>query len=288
MPRAAPFPGKLPRVAGLDRDTGEAIAEQLDRLPLALEQAAAWLDRSRMPGLEYLDLLRRRHAEPVASARSGDRGSPIATLWDISADRVGAESQAAVQLLSVCAYLASAPVPLDLFTAHAELLPEPLSSAAADPSAFADVLAVLTGYALATTVPAGLQLHDLVRAAVRAHDDRSPDPLALALWLLRVDAPAEIHGSPRSWPRWAALVPHVLAATGHARPPLAPAALEDTAWLLDRAAAYLTVQGRLPEAKALHERALILDEALYGPDHPAVAMRLDALAQLLRDLGQLE
>ena len=97
MPRAAPFPGKLPRVAGLDRDTGEAIAEQLDRLPLALEQAAAWLDRSRMPGLEYLDLLRRRHAEPVARARTGDRGGPIATLWDISADRVGAESQAAVK-----------------------------------------------------------------------------------------------------------------------------------------------------------------------------------------------
>ena len=287
-PRAARFPGKLPRVAGLDRDTGEAIAEQLDRLPLALEQAAAWLDRSRMPGLEYLDLLRRRHAESGASARTSDRGGPIATLWDISADRVGAESHAAVQLLSVCAYLASEPVPLDLFTAHAELLPEPLSSSAADPLAFADVLAVLTGYALATTGPAGLQLHDLVRAAVRAHDNRSPDPLALALWLLRVDAPAEIHGSPGSWPRWAALVPHVLAATSHAGWQLDPTALEDTAWLLDRAAAYLHVQGRLPEAKALHERALLLDEAIYGPDHPAVAMRLDALAQILRDLGQLE
>jgi hypothetical protein len=313
VPRAARFPGKLPRVAGLGRDTGEAIAEQLGRLPLALEQAAAWLNRSRMPGLEYLDLLRRRHTGPGASAGSGDRGDPIATLWDISAGRVGAESPAAVQLLSVCAYLASEPVPLDLFTAHAELLPEPLSAAAADPAAFAGVLAVLTGYALASTVPAstvptstmlattgpattvGLQLHHLVRAAVRARDNQSSDPLALALWLLRLDAPAGIHGSPRSWPRWAALVPHVLAATGHADRaagqaggPLAPTALEDTAWLLDRAAAYLHVQGRLAEAKALHERALILDEAIYGPDHPAVAMRLDALAQILRDLGQLE
>jgi hypothetical protein len=329
---SAAIAGKLPRVAGLDRDTREAIAEQLDRLPLALEQAAAWLDRSGMPGLEYLDLLRHR-VEPDASAGSGasggsggggsgDGGSgadsgPIAVLWDISADRVGAESPAAVQLLSVCACLASEPVPLDLFTAHAELLPEPLSSAAADPPAFADVLAVLTGYALATTVPvttvpvttvpvttvpaprpaatgpaaaasAGLQLHHLMRSAVRARDRWPSDSLALALWLLRIDAPAGIHGSPRSWPRWAALVPHVLAAVGHVRPPLAPAALEDTAWLLDRAAAYLHVQGRLAEAKALHERALILDEALYGPDHPAVAMRLDVLAHLLRDLGQLE
>jgi hypothetical protein len=248
-----------------------------------------------MPGLEYLDLLRRRHTGPGASAGSGDRGDPIATLWDISAGRVGAESPAAVQLLSVCAYLASEPVPLDLFTAHAELLPEPLSAAAADPAAFAGVLAVLTGYALASTVPASTVPTSTMLAAVRARDNQSSDPLALALWLLRLDAPAGIHGSPRSWPRWAALVPHVLAATGHADRaagqaggPLAPTALEDTAWLLDRAAAYLHVQGRLAEAKALHERALILDEAIYGPDHPAVAMRLDALAQILRDLGQLE
>lgn len=176
------------------------------------------------------------------------------------------------------------------------------------------MLAVLTGYALASTVPAatgqvGLELHDLVRAAVRARDRApapvgsapagsapagsapagpAPDPLALALRLLRVDASAEIHGSPRSSPRWAALIPHVLAATSHVGWQLAPTALEDAAWLLDRAAAYLHVQGRLPEAKALHERALVLDEAIYGPDHPGVAMRLETLAQILREPGQLE
>lgn len=166
------------------------------------------------------------------------------------------------------------------------------------------MLAVLTGYALASTVPAatgqvGLELHDLVRAAVRARDRApapagsapagpAPDPLALALRLLRVDASAEIHGSPRSSPRWAALIPHVLAATSHVGWQLAPTALEDAAWLLDWAATYLHVQGRLPEAKALLGRALVLDEAIYGPDHPGVAMRLETLAQILREPGQLE
>jgi hypothetical protein len=47
-------------------------------------------------------------------------------------------------------FRASEPVPLDLFTAHAELRPEPLSSPAADPPAFAGVLTVVTGYALAS------------------------------------------------------------------------------------------------------------------------------------------
>ena len=34
--------------------------------------------------------------------------------------------------------------------------------------------------------------------------------------VLRADAPAQITGAPQDWPRWAVLLPHVLAATGHA------------------------------------------------------------------------
>jgi hypothetical protein len=34
------------------------------------------------------------------------------------------------------------------------------------------------------------------------------------------------------------------------------------------------------------ERALAIDEAAYGPDHPAVATDLNNLAQILQDLGQ--
>ena len=286
------------RVPDLGQETGEQIAEELGRLPLALEQAAAWLDRSQMPGQEYLELLRSRGADLYARGQVSDRHDTIATLWEISVGRITAENPAAVQLLGVCAYLAPEPIPLDLFTAHADLLPEPLSSAAADRLAFSDAIAVLVDYSLAKRTPAGLQLHRLVQATIRARDS-SParpaastsretppmadegagpamDPLAVALRLLRADAPAEIMGAPQAWPRWAVLLPHVLAATGHAdhasRQP-GPAVMEDAAWLLDRAGTYLQVQAQLTDAKALLERALAIDEAAYGPDHPDVATR---------------
>ena len=48
------------RVPDLDQETAGQIAEELGRLPLALEQAAAWLDLSQMPGQQYLELLRSR------------------------------------------------------------------------------------------------------------------------------------------------------------------------------------------------------------------------------------
>ena len=301
------------RVPELDQQTAGQIASELGRLPLALEQAAAWLDRSGMPGSEYLELLRSRGAELYARGQVDGRADTIATLWEISVGRIMTESPAAVQLLGVCAWLAPEPIPLDLFSGHADLLPEPLSSATGDQLRFSDAIAVLVDYSLAKRTQAGLQLHRLVQATIRARpvsDPRPPadtsagtappaeegagpvmDLLAVALRVLRADAPAQIHAAPGTWPRWAGLLPHVLAATGHAdqangQP--GPAVMADASWLLDRAGTYLQVQAQLTDAKGLIQRALAIDEAAYGPDHPDVATRLNNLAQILQDLGQPE
>ena len=120
--------------------------------------------------------------------------------------------------------------------------------------------------------------------------DEAVDWLAVALRLLRADAPAEIMGAPQDWPRWAMLLPHVLAATGHAGHPgrqPGPAVMKDASWLLDRAGTFLQVQAQLTDAKALLERALAIDEAAYGPDHPIVGTRPNNLATILRELGDL-
>jgi hypothetical protein len=301
------------RVPDLSQETGEQIAGELGRLPLALEQAAAWLDRSQMPGQEYLELLRSRAGDLYARGQVRDRSDTIATLWEISIGRITAENLAAVQLLRVCAWLAPEPVPLDLLTAHADLLPEPLASTAADQLAFSDAIAVLVDYSLAKRTAAGLQLHRLVQATIRARYDSPARPvadtsgetppmaeegpglpvdvLAVALRVLHADAPGQIAGAPQDWPRWAVLLSHVLAATGHAdhasRQP-GPAVMEDAAWLLNRAGTYLRVQAQFTDAKALLERALAIAEATYGPDHADVAAHLNELALTLRDLGDLE
>ncbi|MCK9921445.1 tetratricopeptide repeat protein, partial [Frankia sp. AgPm24] len=45
--------------------------------------------------------------------------------------------------------------------------------------------------------------------------------------------------------------------------------------------------GRVGEALRLFERALAIGEAVYGPDHPVVAIRLNNQALALRDLGRV-
>lgn len=113
-------------------------------------------------------------------------------------------------------------------------------------------------------------------------------PLAVALALLRADAPEQTH-DPQAWPRWAVLLPHVLATTTHLDGSLgspAPASVADAAWLLDRAGSYLRVHARLADARSLLETALAIDEAACEPGHPDVVGALNNLAQILWDLGE--
>ena len=46
--------------------------------------------------------------------------------------------------------------------------------------------------------------------------------------------------------------------------------------------------GDLEGAREALERALAIDGQVYGPDHPAVAIRVNNLGRVLRDLGDLE
>ena len=297
------------RVPELEQETGKLIAEELGWLPLALEQAAAYMDRTQMPATEYLELLQNRPVEMYERGRAGDRPDTIATLWDISLKRISSENPAAVQLLDICAYLDPRPVPLDLFTAHPDQLPEPLSEVAADPLAFADAIGIVVDYSLAKRTTVGLQMHRLVQAAIRTRHIRQasshraqvmspmsaeqtgpPAPLAATLGLLRADAPRRILRAPQDWPRWAVLLPHVLAASALAGQAIGAGhdMMADTAWLLDRAGVYLHEHAQFADARALLERALAIAETVYGPSHPEVARRLNNLASTLHDLGSAE
>jgi cellulose biosynthesis protein BcsQ/tetratricopeptide (TPR) repeat protein len=292
------------RVPDLDLHAANQIAEELGRLPLALEQAAAYLDRSQMPGQEYLRLLNSRGADLYKRGRVSTRNETINTLWDISLERLGAENPAATQLLNICAYFAPEAIPLNLFTGHPDLLPGALSSAATDELAFADTIAALVDYSLAKRTVGGIQIHRLIQATVRArshHSAESDDsayratqsadhPLTTALSMLRADVPEQVMSAPQSWPKWAMLLPHVLVATGHlntAIEQISQETLANASWLLNRAGTYLQVRARLTDAKALLDRALSIDEAISGPNQPAVASSLTNLALILRGLGRL-
>jgi hypothetical protein len=155
------------RVPQIGDEVAGQIAEELGRLPLALEQASAYITRSQLPPGDYLRLLRTRAQKLYGRGRVPSRDDNIATLWALSFDRLSHEEPAALQLLAICAYLAPVPIPLDLFTAHPDQLSAPLATKVTDPLEFTDVVATIVDYSLAKRELNGLVLHRLVQGALR-------------------------------------------------------------------------------------------------------------------------
>ena len=112
-----------------------------------------------------------------------------------------------------------------------------------------------------------------------------PEPWAwaeAAVTLLRAAFPND-SWEVASWPACDRLLPHLLAAAGHAE--RLGIAGEAASWLSDRASAYLRERGQYRQAKPLAERAVTLAEAALGPDDLEVAWRRDALGRVLHALG---
>jgi hypothetical protein len=270
----------------------DRLAAELGDLPLALDQAAAYLDQTGMPPEDYLGLLGTRGADLHNRGNAASYTGTIATVWSVSIEKLQVTAPAAVQLLDLCAWLAPEPIPLNLFTDHRDQLPEPLASIAADPLTFNDAVGALVDYSLARRVGGDLIVHRLVQDVTR---DRlsgqaatgAGKPLETVLALLRADLPAQIWATPESWPRWRTLLSSVLVATGRHTLGTDGTEGQDAAWLLTRAGIYLRRQGRFADARPLHERALEIDMAALGPDHPHVATDYNDIGWALSGLGRV-
>ncbi|MGH3889873.1 MAG: FxSxx-COOH system tetratricopeptide repeat protein [Pseudonocardiaceae bacterium] len=267
---------------------GEAgrIAEALGDLPLALAQAGAHLADTATPVDDYLTLLAERTRELLTHGTPVTYPVSLAASVQIALDRLAAQSPAALQLLTLAAYLAPEPIPLTLFTTRPTQLPDPLATAAADPLAFAGLAGLLRQHGLARIEPGALQLHRLLAAILRTQPHQQPDLPTRTVGLLRVAVPDDPWNNPQGWPEWHQLLPHVLVATEAHRN--LTAAEQDVAWLLDHAASYLRIRGEPGPARSLLEHALNLRRSRLGADHPDTLVSTNNLAVNMCELGQYE
>src|SRR5262249_6704593 len=155
-----------------------------------------------------------------------------------------------------------------------------------DTLAFDEVIAALRRYSLLEVEYDALRVHRLVQAVAR---DRLGEE-ARAVWAavavrLGQRAFRFNESEVNTWPTCARLLPHALNTAEYSE--TFHVATEETGELLDAIGGYLQVRGQFNEARAVQARALAIAEAMYGPSHPTVTIRLNNLGNVLRDLGEL-
>ena len=269
-----------------DEDAARALADALGDLPLALEQAGAYIQETGISLSAYLKLFQERRKELLNRGKPDAYPDTVATTWDLSFQKAKEEVPASADLLNLCAFLAPDDIPKSLLTVGDEHLPETLASAVKDEMALNDAIAALKRYSLMTVADDSLSVHRLVQAVAR---DRLSYEMrkrwAEAAVRLVNDAFPYDSDDVRTWVVCSALLPHALAAAGHSEE--IEVAHEATCRLLNQAGLYLGGRAEFSEAKSAYERALEIGEKVYGPDHPNVATMVNNLGLVLRALGDL-
>jgi len=274
------------RTGATDKQALDALAETLGDLPLALEQAAAYIEETKMTPSDYLALFREHETELLAFGAPTTTEQTVATVWQVSLNRARAQESTAEDLLALCAFLAPDAIPRALLRDHATVLPEALAMTVRHRLSYNAVVSIVGRYSLITLTPETLAVHRLVQSVTRASlTDRARQQWAQVAVRLIFRAFPRGSSNPATWPACLPLLPHALATVDHAK--ALGIELEGAALLLNEIGVYSWARSELVQAKELHQRALALDEAHFGSDHLAVANSLNNLGLVLWDLVDL-
>jgi len=281
-------------VAFLRRRTGSddsaslgALAEALGDLPLALEQAAAYMDETHSTPAGYLELFLEHGAALLALGEPLTTEQTVATTWQVALDQLSA-TPGARELLGLCAFLAPDDIPRALLLGeHAEVLPEPLATTMGRRLASNQAVGALGRYSLMTLTEDSLAVHRLVQTVVRA--DLTPENQqqwagAAARLVDAAFPPGTIEVA--AWPACALLLPHALAVVHHAESLGVEA--EATADLCIQAGFYLWSRGQYRQALTFEEQALAGHRRVLGDDHPDTLNSMNNLAETRWALGDLD
>lgn len=270
----------------------EQLAKELDYLPLALEQAGAYIKELRGSFQDYMASYRERGLELLEKGHSTGYRKSVRTTWSLNFQQVEQASVASADLLRASAFLSPDRIPAELIAQGAlELGPE-LSKALAkvdvDPLVLDEVFQPLIQYSLIHRDRASrtYDIHRLVQAVLK---DVMDEPTR-RLWTERV-----VRALTRVFPdvdaidisAWP-LIERLLAHGQSCAELIKGWNLEsqEASQLLNLAGRYLHLRGRLRETETLYDKAVTIREKILGPNDLDVATSLHNRAWLYLDQGK--
>jgi len=247
------------------------IVTLLGGLPLALDQAGAYLEETRCGLSMYLALLRSQ-SEILLHRRGNqirDHPESVTSTFHLSLAATIERNPAACALLEVCALLQADAIPEELFLQGASYLGRTVEAACRDAFEWNQVVAAACAYSLLhrQSEKQTFSMHRLVQAVLK---DLLPQTIQRS-WRKRVLCaishlfPSDEREQADYWRQGERLLPHAVLCLMWSE---GDKAIRVT--LMSRVATYFSECTRYPEAESLFLQALRLGEQSLGADHPQI------------------
>ncbi|HVU66893.1 MAG TPA: tetratricopeptide repeat protein [Ktedonobacteraceae bacterium] len=304
-----PLQALLEQAAGQERKLACAISHELDGLPLALDQAGAYVKETPCTLADYLRLYQQRQQDLLSrrSRENQEYPASVATTWSLSFEKVARANPAATDLMTLCAFLAPEAIPESIIVSGAPYLGEILAPLAKNEHLFNLACQEALRYSLIARQADAriLSMHRLVQSILRANvpeKDRDGWRLVPAGAVKRRTVATQREWKQRAVLAVSAAGPHVEdIAAWEACDLWVPHTIICANWIeqerfyfqestdmLNKAGHYLDARARYAEAETLIKSDLAICEQLFDPMHPYIMQSLNNLGDLYYHMGRYD
>jgi tetratricopeptide (TPR) repeat protein len=264
------------------RKQAEELSKLLDGLPLALDQAAAYIIETPSTLKEYLNLYNaNRHK--LLSRRGenvNDHPESVTVTFSLSFKEVAANNQATADLLCLCAFLDADDIPEEIFQLGADVIGGSLGSIASSQMELNEAIKEGRRFSLLhrNAEVCTISVHRLVQVVILDEILKSEIRRVWADRAVRAVNKAFPSIEYENWKSCERLIRHVIKIADVIDE--YDLVIPESARLLDRAAGYLKERALYTEAERLYKRSITIYEKALGSEHLYVANALNNLALL--------
>jgi tetratricopeptide (TPR) repeat protein len=258
-----------------DENAATDLLRALDRIPLAITQAAAYINRRapRVSVKTYLDTFQESDKKRgnLLNKDAGDLrrdetvSNSVVVTWQVTLEQIRRERPSAVKLLSFMSFFNPQGIPEFILHDYATALTDHANRDAASAD-FEDDLDILLGYSLVSLTAIGgtYEMHALVQFCTRSWISTTGSAGRWRQLFLRSMSTHFPDGTFETWPTCQILLPHI-EPTFREEPPAE--GLLDWAHLLTNCAEYMSTSGKYKMAESLNKKAVKTRTKMLGEEH---------------------
>ena len=278
----------LAQASVTDCAAAESIVKEMDGLPLALDQAGAYIEEIHCSVSAYLVSYRQCQVE-LLKRRGGtgkEHPEPVATTWSLSFKQVERLNPMATDLLRVCAFLAPNAIPEELLLEGASELGTRIQPLTTDATRINDAIGVLLHYSLVKhdKQERMLSIHHLVQAVLKESMNKQTRRKWAERTVRAVNLAFPDVTDVTLWKQCERYLPHALVCATLIKE--YGFEFAEASRLLNQTAYYLYSRALYTQAEPVSQRALAIREQRLGDDHPDTVSSIDNLAELYRAQGK--
>lgn len=270
-----------------DKADARSLSKTLGGLPLALDQAGAYIEEVVISPADYAQIYQQQRSERLAQrgavvSRESEHPESVEITVSLSVQKACERHPLARNILDFCTFLQPDAIPEELFQAD--------EGFTFGTSILNDGIAALLRYSLVNRHPQEktLSMHRLVQAVLQdTLEEKRHSWIQRAVRAVNVSFPDPEFGGTwpqRDWPQCERLVRHGTQIAPYTE--TEHIVSFEVGALLHKTALYLWNRRDFTKVEQLYQQALQVKRQSFGPEHPTVAASLNGLANLYYEQGR--